>query len=389
MVRISWTAPEGPVTGFEVSQAGGSGVHELLPADARAYTASSLDPLRWTSFSVRALNENGPGPWASTDAIVPWPSSAWRPVDFAEFGGRLAFVAGDTIFDSGDPLSRVIPLDPSGIPWGEIGPRRNPIDPPYLTDAASASLTISDVAACMYVTGGHLGYSGEALSNVAARCVQDDGFLGSSLPRHGTRAAPPMRIARFDHASVTLGDRLYVLGGAQRDASGAVSSLSDVSSAPIGADFVPGAWQSTTPLPFPAHGVAAAAWSGRIYVVAPTPGRVRILVAQPGVDGPIAEWRETLGFTANREGASTAIASGFLYVLGGNADGEPSVAIGRIDEDTGNVVSWSTDPADSFVGQPKRPAVVLRGNRLYVFGSGITLQVADIDPTTGRPLRWR
>jgi hypothetical protein len=101
----------------------------------------------------------------------------------------------------------VSPLDPSGIPWGEIRPGWVRDYPPYLMNAASASLAASDVGACLYVTGGQLGFSGEALSGVDASCAQDDGFLGSPLPGRGTRTAPPMAIPP---AVVTRGNRFYV-----------------------------------------------------------------------------------------------------------------------------------------------------------------------------------
>jgi hypothetical protein len=67
--------------------------------------------------------------------------------------------------------------------------------------------------------------------------------------RNGGRAGWPRRAGR-DRSWSCSGSACApapVLGGAQQDASGTITPLSDVSSAPIGPDWNTGAWQSTTP----------------------------------------------------------------------------------------------------------------------------------------------
>jgi hypothetical protein len=124
--------------------------------------------------------------------------------------------------------------------------------------------------------------------------------------------------------------------------------------------------------------------------VAPAPGQVRILLSEVGVDGSLGAWRETLGIAEDRDGPSAAIVGDFLYVLGGGQQSQASVVIGHLDPQTGDVLSWSADPADSLVGQPKRPAVLARGNRLYVLGGSTAPgQMADIDLKTGHFSSWR
>jgi len=181
-----------------------------------------------------------------------------------------------------------------------------------------------------------------------------------------------MTISRFDHASVVLGRRVYVLGGAQQDQDRVVTPLADVSSAPIGPDWNTGIWRSTTPLPFAAQDIAAAAGQGRIYAVIPTPGQIRIFLAEENPDGSLGAWSETLGIADSRAGVSATVIGDFLYVLGGTQE------------------SSNSDPANSFVGQRANPPVIVRGNRLYISGgSGSGGQRADIDPTSGNFISWR
>jgi len=199
-----------------------------------------------------------------------------------------------------------------------------------------------------------------------------------------------MTISRFDHASVVLGRRVYVLGGAQQDQDRVVTPLADVSSAPIGPDWNTGIWRSTTPLPFAAQDIAAAAGQGRIYGVIPTPGQIRIFLAEENPDGSLGAWSETLGIADSRAGVSATVIGDFLYVLGGRQESSTTVLIGRVDRPTGAVLSWNSDPANSFVGQRATPAVIVRGNRLYISGgSGSGGQMADIDPTSGNFISWR
>jgi len=199
-----------------------------------------------------------------------------------------------------------------------------------------------------------------------------------------------MTISRFDHAAVVLGRRVYVLGGAQQDQDRMVTPLADVSSAPIGSDWNPGTWRSTTPLPFAAQDIAAAAGNGRIYAVVPMPGQVRIFLAEVDPDESLGAWRETLGIADSRAAVSAIVIGDFLYVLGGGQEPQATVLIGRLDRQTGAVLSWNADPANSFVGQRANPSVIARGNRLYIRGgSSPAGQMADIDPASGNFISWR
>ena len=107
-------------------------------------------------------------------------------------------------------------------------------------------------------------------------------------------------------------------------------------------------------------------------------------------DGSLGAWSETLGIADSRAGVSATVIGDFLYVLGGRQESSTTVLIGRVDRPTGAVLSWNSDPANSFVGQRANPAVIVRGNRLYISGgSGSGGQMADIDPTSGNFISWR
>src|SRR5439155_25043612 len=48
--------------------------------------------------SVRAVNDSGPGQWARSDPVYPWPSSTWRPGIEMGPSREYAFFAGNSIF---------------------------------------------------------------------------------------------------------------------------------------------------------------------------------------------------------------------------------------------------------------------------------------------------
>src|SRR5205823_2861388 len=108
---------------------------------------------------------------------------------------------------------------------------------------------------------------------------------------------------------------------------------------------------------------------GRVYAIAPSFAPDRIFCADVAADGSLAPWREAGRMPYARTRPSAIIVHGFLYVLGGSVDPEPTVLIGRVDSATGAVDSWVADPADSFARHLANPAVLFRNDRLYVFGS--------------------
>jgi len=87
---------------------------------------------------------------------------------------------------------------------------------------------------------------------------------------------------------------------------------------------------------------------------------------------------------------SAIVIGDFLYVLGGGQEPQANVLIGRLDRETGAVLSWNSDLANSFVGQRATPSVIARGNRLYInAGFSTGGQMADIDPASGNLINWR
>ena len=387
VVRVSWDpVPDAPA--YEVKK----GEDAPVRVTTTETTFTDLDPYSRIGFSVRAVNDSGPGQWARSDPVYPWPSSTWRPGIEMGPSREYAFFAGNSIFAVTSPTSFTAPLDDSGMPWTTIGRDRyaGGVLPPHHDNEGAAVLPVSETTACLVLTGGRQYRDLPGTPAVSTSCIRDDGFEGQWLATPSPAAMPAVR---FDHASVAVGNRIYVLGGSQ-DAVGVDVPLSDVSFATFGADLSVSGWRSTTPLPGPSATIAATAAEGRVYAIAPSFASDRLFCADVNGDGSLSPWREAGRMPYTRARPSAIVVHGFFYVLGGSADGEPTVLIGRLDSRTGAVTSWSADPADSFARPLMNPAVLSRGNRLYVFGSsgGIgqsPLQTAEIDPATGRPKPWR
>jgi hypothetical protein len=386
-VRLTWDAVPGAES-YEVRLDGG----DTARTSSLEWTATGLDPLVPAQFAVRAANSAGAGPWTPATSIVPWPSSTWRPgIDLGGFR-EYAFLAGNTLFAVAYPSPFAAPLDGTGLPWGSIGRVRYVGNQaPHHSNEAGAVFPVPDGAACLVLSGGRDYQQDPGTSAVSTWCMRDDGFEGEPI---SPGPAEPMPSGRFDHASAALGRGVYVLGGSQQDANGATAALSDVSFATFGADLSVRGWTRTTPLPGAAATLAATAAQGRLYAVAPSFAPDRVLVAQAATDGSLGAWKEAGRMPFARSAPSAIVVGGYLYVLGGGGEGEPTALIGKLDA-SGSVASWSADRADSFVGQRQNPAVLSRGDRLYVFGSwgfqsGTTaLQFTDIDPATGRFKPWR
>jgi hypothetical protein len=74
------------------------------------------------------------------------------------------------------------------------------------------------------------------------------------------------------------------------------------------------------------------------------PGHVRIFLAEVDPDGSLGAWHETLGMADSRAAVSAIVIGDFLYVLGGGQEPQATVLIGRLDSQTGAVLSWNSDP---------------------------------------------
>jgi N-acetylneuraminic acid mutarotase len=177
--------------------------------------------------------------------------------------------------------------------------------------------------------------------------------------------APPIPTGRTDHASVVLGDQVYVLGGNDRN-NKPLDSVEVY-------DPLHNIWQAAPPLPTPRSEMAAAVLNGHIWVMGGTyRGKPfnNVVVFDPGA----GTWQDGPPLPHPRKGALAATVGGKLLLVGG---------IGSDDHSTNEVLalqpggtSWET-VAPMHVPRGYATGQVADG-KLYVFGgknhrSGIAL----------------
>jgi len=359
------------------------GVQVEVPGNASSARIAGLENGLSYTFEVTARNSAGEGPGSGpSELVTPWSSSTWRPAIFSALQpyARTPFIAGEELFAHNYARYLVAPLGADGLPWGQIGPGWEGGDSfaSFAHFEASAARTIGDATTCVYYVGGFDGT--KTLGTTHVDCVQPDGFLGRWPV--GPKIAESLAPTRLEGAAVVVEPFLYIAGGTQRDLAKA-SDLADVSFARIAVDGTLGPWRAGTALPEPVARPAIVARRESLYLVAPPGSQSAILRATIRPDGSLDGWRLSgAPLPLAIAGARAGVLGDFLYVV---SAGSPAVLIGRFDS-SGGIGSWEADPDGSF-GDPVLDVVTAPG-RLYV-RSGSGLQMARVDPGTGRLLRWR
>ena len=163
----------------------------------------------------------------------------------------------------------------------------------------------------LYVIGG---YSGTAtLSDVQYAKINADGTLGT------WSNTTSLTVARDSHTSVVYNGYLYVIGGV------GITYLSDVQYAKINADGTLGTWQTTTRLPATRYGHTSVIYNGYLYVIGGDDSSGNKLndvqCAKINADGTVGTWSATTSFTTARDGHTSVVYNGYLYVIGGSSSG--------------------------------------------------------------------
>lgn len=190
----------------------------------------------------------------------------------------------------------------------------------------------------LYHVGGLSGTMGIAgARKVFYSRVQTDGALTPWTP------GPDLPEITFSHAAAAWNKTLYVIGGQRFTPGVGLGPSNTVYYSRLGADGVPGAWATTTPLPNAAFYLNAAFWQGRLYVTGGWNhvGLLPDVYSAPALpDGTLGAWRPE---TPLPEGVYThaAAAEGTLYVLGGVVNGGSEVR---------NDVYFATIGADGTLG---------------------------------------
>jgi uncharacterized repeat protein (TIGR01451 family) len=148
----------------------------------------------------------------------------------------------------------------------------------------------------------------------------------------------------FSHASVVVGNRVYVLGGFDNSTEHATVSFATIQ--PQGT--LEGTWHSTTSLPRPLELLQATVVDGRIYVVGGRDSggaRAEVYFAEPNLDtGAIVTWTQTMSFAHATVGHMMANYGGRIFVLGGTHPTlgvTPYTDFATIDPASGHITSWT------------------------------------------------
>ncbi len=238
---------------------------------------------------------------------------------------------------------------------------------------ATAPLPDTYVRHSMVHTQGYLYHVGGATGTNGL--LDGDKVFYAQVTGPGTIApwveGPAMPQPSFLHAAAISGNYIYVLGGKHFDGINIVFS-SDVYFSQIGPNGVPGAWQTTTPIPEPLFAHSVVVSNGRIYVTGgatPTVASDRVYSAAINPDGTAGPWVRLLNLPEANLVHAAVVQNGVIYVLGGGinngVDLTNTVRMAPILPD-GTVGPWvATTPLPELLSDHE--AVVI-GGRIYVVG---------------------
>ena len=210
----------------------------------------------------------------------------------------------------------------------------------------------------LYVIGG---YGGNSLNDVQYAPINSDGTLGT------WNTTTPFTGGRGSHASVVHNGYLYVIGGYENMTD---NHLNDVQYAPINADGTVGSWNTTTSFATARHGHTSVVHNGYLYVKGGHSGSAPlsdVQYAPINADGTVGSWNTTTSFATARQGHTGVVHNGYLYVIGGYdiSNFFNDVQYAPINAD-GTVGGWST--TTSFTNVRQGHTSVVHNGHLYVIG---------------------
>jgi len=214
----------------------------------------------------------------------------------------------------------------------------------------------------LYVIGGQ-GSSG-GLNDVQFSPIHSDGTIGA------WSATTSFTTARRSHTSVAYNGNLYVIGGYSGYSGYNGSYFNNVQYAPINSDGTVGAWSATTSFATARCSHTSVVYNGYLYVIGGATGsgpRNDVEVAPINSDGTIGTWSATTSFTTAREGHTSVVYNGYLYVIGGQGSSGDlnDVQFSPIHSD-GTIGAWSA--TTSFTTARWAHTSVVYNGYLYVIG---------------------
>lgn len=171
---------------------------------------------------------------------------------------------------------------------------------------------------------------------------------------------------RNGHTSVAYNGYLYVIGGFA--ASGA--NTTNIQYAPINANGTIGSWTATTGFGTARNGHTSVVYNGYLYVMGGYTGtlfRDDVQYAPINTDGTIGTWATTTNLPSARDGHAAAAYNGYLYIFGGNASGalQNTAHYAPINAN-GTIGTWTA--TTSFTNARNGHTAFIYNGRAYVIG---------------------
>ncbi len=222
---------------------------------------------------------------------------AWRvlkpmPVGLERFGmavldGRIWVAGGYSSEGGAEPIDSVWSYDPLTDAWSGESALPGP----------KASLSLVALNGQLYALGGEDGAPGL--------------FVYDAATQTWNAAEAPADINRRGAAAVTLGDEIWLIGGAR---NGQASARVDVY------HTVSQSWRRAPDLPEPRAGHAAAVLDGNIHIFGGRSADMRRTLASHVVlDGDAEVWRSLPDMPAARTESGVASVDGTIWLIGGGS----------------------------------------------------------------------
>lgn len=356
-----------------------------MATSAYAYNAETLDGLDSASFGQLGTNNT----WTNTNTFN---GASY----FGGVGILGTFTAANTslfknstdsvaAFDvqnaSGGSLLKV---DTTGAGNVTVFENDSAAIAPWVTGqslpaAAFGAATVS-ANGFIYTMGGTTTPGGAAVTSVYSTKIAADG----SLSAWTTTTALPA--ARYEAASVVSNGYVYAIGGE----SGGVAQTS-VYISKLNGDGTVGTWRnSNNVLPAARTSASAIVANGYIYVIGGSSGGVAqstVYYAKLNPDGEVGTWATTTGLPGVREGAVANIANGYLYVISGStgSGGWQSTAYYAKINVNGTLGTWATTTA--LPSTLMQATSVIANGYIYVLGGTTggagrsTIYAAPLNPS--------
>ncbi|MGH7157211.1 MAG: hypothetical protein ACREGG_03840 [Candidatus Saccharimonadales bacterium] len=231
----------------------------------------------------------------------------------------------------------------------------------------------------VYVIGGNT--SNSCATNVSTKAtvyyakLNADGSMGA-----WQTASNPLPNARVFMASATANGYVYVMAG--QDTTGTLQST--VYYAKLNADGSIGAWQtSSNSLPQALQSPSSVIANGYIYALNGYNGssnQSTVYYAKLNADGSMGAWQTNPNPTPGTTFAATSVvANGYVYVMGGNVSS--NIYYAKLNSD-GSTGTWTTQ-SSLIIATSWASSVVVNGHVYYIGGGNASYARLNPDGSTG------